>query len=316
MLEIYKHLQKFGHVRTNQSVAKHTTFQIGGTAQFFIEVTQNSKLIELLNFLNGEGVDFFILGGGSNTLWQDEPYEGVVIKVQTNGIRLINENINPLQIESEAGVLFSMLMNTALKQSWSGLEWAAGLPGTVGGAVRGNAGAMWSDTARSLQKVEVWRGGEVLELNPEECGFGYRDSIFKHNGDVVLRAWFKFIPGEKAKMMAEISDYLKRRAGKYPPFPSAGSFFKNIDIKEWRGLESDLLPDFIKIGKIPAGWLIDKAGLKGLTVGGCKVSNEHANFIVNFNKGTQSDIHLLIEQVKEKVYAKFSIELEPEVCII
>jgi UDP-N-acetylmuramate dehydrogenase len=285
-------------------------------AQFFIEVSETQKLVELLNFLSGEGIPFFILGGGSNTLWQDDLYEGVVIKLQTNRLVVSVENLQPLQIEAESGVALSMVMNVALKQSWSGLEWAAGLPGTVGGAVRGNAGAMWSDTGRSLEKVQVWRDGEVLELKPEECEFAYRDSIFKHNTDVVLKAWFKFVPGDKVKMMAEISDYLKRRAGKYPPFPSAGSFFKNIDIKEWKGLESDLLPDFIKIGKIPAGWLIDQAGLKGLTVGGCKVSNEHGNFIVNFNKGTQADIHFLIEQVKEKVYAKFSIELEPEVCII
>jgi UDP-N-acetylmuramate dehydrogenase len=130
MNPLYKQLQNFGHVRTNQSVAKFTTFQIGGIAQFLIEVTETQKLIEVLNFLTGEGINWFILGGCSNVLWQDEDYEGVVIKVQTSGIKVLDQ-----VIEAEAGVPLSLVMNVALKQSWGGLEWAAGLPGTVGGAV-------------------------------------------------------------------------------------------------------------------------------------------------------------------------------------
>jgi UDP-N-acetylmuramate dehydrogenase len=219
-------------------------------------------------------------------------------------------------IEAEAGVQLSVVMNTALKQGWSGLEWAAGLPGTVGGAVRGNAGAMWSDTARSIEKVEVWRDGEVVQLQPEECGYGYRDSMFKHNKDVILRAWYKFVPGDKVKMMAEIGGYLKARAGKYPPFPSGGSFFKNIAIADWTGKQEELLPEFVKIGKVPAGWIIEKAGLKGLREGGCMVSKEHGNFIINVNHGTQADIRRLVEQVQDKVYSTFRVELEPEVHIV
>jgi UDP-N-acetylmuramate dehydrogenase len=310
-MDFYNRLKQFGHVRSNYSVAKYTTFQIGGPAQFFVEVTETSKLIELLNFLNSEGVSFFILGGGSNTLWRDEPYEGVVIKVQTTGLNILDQSI-----EAEAGVPLSVVMNTALKQSWSGLEWAAGLPGTVGGAVRGNAGAMWSDTAHSIEKVEVWRDGEVLELQPAECDFGYRTSIFKYTtNNVVLRAWYKFLPGDKTKMMSEISSYLKARAGKYPPLPSGGSFFKNIPIDRWKNKE-DLPPEFIKIGKVPAGWIIEKAGLKGLVENGYMVSKEHGNFVVNFNKGTQEDVRKLVEKVKEEVYTKFGVELEPEVNIV
>lgn len=308
---LYNQLKQFGHVRTNQSVAKYTTFQIGGTAQFFIEVNEIQTLIDLLNFLNSEDIDFFILGGGSNTLWQDESYEGVVIKLQVASCKL-----QDYVIEADAGAQLSVVMNLALKQGWSGLEWAAGLPGTVGGAVRGNAGAMWSDTARSLEKIQVWRDGEVLELKPEECGFGYRESLFKHNQDVVLKAWFKFVLGDKIKMMSQIQEYLKKRAGKYPPFPSGGSFFKNVDIGKWKEKMKELPEEFIKIGKIPAGWIIDKAGLKGLVVGGCMVSEEHGNFIINFNHGTQKDVRNLVEKIQETVYTIFGIELESEVHII
>ena len=309
--EIYTQLKQFGHVRTNQSVAKYTTFQIGGGAEFFIEVSEIKKLIELLNFLSGEGIEFFILGGGSNTLWKDEQYEGVVIKLQAANCRLEN-NI----IEAEAGAQLSVIMNMALKNSLSGLEWAAGLPGTVGGAVRGNAGAMWSDTARSILKVEVWRDGEVVVLKPDECEFSYRNSIFKNNNDVILRAWYTFTPGDKAKMMTEIQEYLKKRAGKYPPFPSGGSFFKNIALEKWTGKKEELLPEFIKIGKVPAGWIIEKAGLKGLTIGGCMVSKEHGNFLINFKNGTQADIRSLVEKIQETVYTKFKVELEPEVNVV
>jgi UDP-N-acetylmuramate dehydrogenase len=311
MNPLYKQLQNFGHVRTNQSVAKFTTFQIGGIAQFLIEVTETQKLIEVLNFLTGEGINWFILGGGSNVLWQDEDYEGVVIKVQTSGIKVLDQ-----VIEAEAGVPLSLVMNVALKQSWGGLEWAAGLPGTVGGAVRGNAGAMWSDTAHSIEKIEVWHEGEIMQLRPKNCGFAYRESIFKHSDDVVLKAWFSFVLGDKIKMMADIQDYLKKRAGKYPPLPSGGSFFKNIDCSKWSDIKGVLPEEFIKIGKIPAGWLIDKAGLKGLTMGGCMVSKEHGNFMVNFNNGTQQDILKLVEIVKQKVYDNYGIELEEEVKIV
>jgi UDP-N-acetylmuramate dehydrogenase len=207
-------------------------------------------------------------------------------------------------------------MNLSLKQGWSGLEWAAGLPGTVGGAVRGNAGAMWSDTAHSVEKVEVWRDGEVLQLKPDECGFKYRESIFKHNKDVVLRAWYKFVPGDKVKMMAEIQGYLKKRAGKYPSFPSGGSFFKNIPIEQWSRKKEEIPEEYLKVGKIPAGWLIDKSSLKGVAIGGCMVSKEHGNFIINYNHGTQEDIRNLVEKVQEVVYNTFKVELEPEVNIV
>ncbi len=316
MLEIYKQLQNFGHVRPNHSVAKYTTFQIGGLAQFFIEVSETQKLVELLNFLTGEGIPFFILGGGSNTLWQDELYEGVVIKMQNAKL-----TIEDTLIEAGAGTVFAALVMTAVRNNLAGLEWAMGLPGTVGGAVRGNAGTTWKDlvegsTAGVLEKIQIWRNGELIDLLPRDCHFGYRESIFKYNQDIVLKAWFRLSKGSSKESMVIMQEIVKRRNGYYPSYPSAGSFFKNVTFENWKGDLAQLPEHFNKARRVPAGWIIEQAGLKGLTVGGCRVSNEHGNFIINFNKGTQADIHLLIEQIKEKVYAKFSIELEPEVCII
>ncbi len=309
---MYKKLKEFGIVKTNVFLSKYTTFKIGGPAQFLVEILDTKKLVEVLNFLSGEGIEYFILGGGSNVLWKDEEFEGVVVRIMNRELRIMDNGI----IEAGAGTPLAVVVNTAVQNNLSGLEWAAGVPGTVGGAVRGNAGAMDSDTARSLVKIEVWRDGEVLELNIEECEFGYRDSVLKHNSDVVLRAWYKTVPGDKLVMMQKIQGYVKQRNGHYPAFPSAGSFFKNVDIIAWPGKKEDLPEVFQKNGKIPAGWLNEQVGLKGFSMGGGKLSNEHGNFLINFDNATQSDMLKIVEEIQKKVSEKFGVELEPEVKII
>ncbi len=291
-------------------MAKYTTFHIGGPVQFMVEVAETEKLVALLNYLMGEGVPYFVLGGGSNLLWQDDEWEGVVIKVQNTNTKIQN-NV----IEAEAGVSFAAVVMLAVQNNLAGLEWAAGMPGTVGGAVRGNAGAMDSDTSRSLEKIEVWRDGEVIILKPEDCEYGYRDSAFKRNTDVVLRAWFKTMPGDKIALMQTMQATIKGRNGKYPASPSAGSFFKNIDVSSWTGDTTKLPEKFLASGKIPAGWINEQNGLKGFAVGGAKVSDEHGNFLINYNKASQSDVLQVVEEVQKRVYDTFKTELEPEVVI-
>jgi len=157
---------------------------------------------------------------------------------------------------------------------------------------------------------------EIIELNNAECEFAYRESVFKKNSDIILRVWLKLEKGEKPEILKAVQGYLKQRTGKYPAYPSAGSFFKNIDLKDWPGDIKDLPELFRERGKVPVGWLVEQVNLKGFSVGGAKVSNEHGNFIINFAEATQSDILQLVEIVKEKVYNKFKVELEPEVEII
>lgn len=312
MQEIYKKLKEFGIVKANALLSKYTTFKIGGPTQFLVEISETKKLVEVLNFLSGEGIEYFILGGGSNVLWKDEEFEGVVVRIMNKELKIMDNGV----IEAGAGTPLAVVVNTAVQNNLSGLEWAAGLPGTVGGAVRGNAGAMDSDTARSLVKIEVWRDGEVLGLNIENCEFGYRDSVFKHTSDVILRAWYKTVPGDKLTMMQKIQGYMKQRNGHYPAFPSAGSFFKNVDMAVWPGKKDDLPEAFQKNGKIPAGWLNEQVGLKGFSVGGGKLSNEHGNFLINFDNATQSDMLKIVEEIQKRVFEKFGVELEPEVKII
>lgn len=312
MREYYEDLKRYGKVKLKESLAKHTTFKIGGTANFFIEVEEENKLIELLNFLSEKGINYFILGGGSNILFSDNEFTGVVIKVKTSDLKLQNNN----EIIVSAGMLLSQVVALVLKNNLSGLEWAIGIPGTVGGAVRGNAGAMGKETANCVDKVKVWRDGEIFELNNQDCKFGYRESLFKNNQDIILSVVFKLIPGNKQEIKELVQTYLKQRTGRYPSSPSAGSFFKNIEVSKWPGKKEDLPSLFWERGKIPVGWLVEQVGLKGYAVGGAKVSDEHGNFVINFSNGTQADVLSVVETVREKVYNKFGIELEPEVEII
>jgi len=309
MDEIYKKLKDFGKVKLNEPMSKHTTFRIGGLAKYFVIVDSTDKLVELLNYLSGEGVEYYILGGGSNILFQDDEYDGVVIKVKSHNLK-----ISVQTIEVESGVLLGQVMGLAMQNELTGMEWSAGIPGTIGGAVRGNAGAYGQSTSDSLQKVEVWKDGEVVEFTKDECKFFYRGSIFKKDKNlVVLRAWFKFNPGDKKEILKKVQEIIKGRQGKFPPSPSAGCFFTNVELKDWTGDKTELPPLFVERGKVPAGWIIDQLDFKGKELGGASVGTEHCNFIVNKNDATQADVVNLMEKIKEKVYNKFGVELQTEV---
>ncbi|MEK7212863.1 MAG: UDP-N-acetylmuramate dehydrogenase [Patescibacteria group bacterium] len=311
MDELYAKLKEFGRVRANEVMRKHTTFQIGGAVQFLVEVTETEKLVGLLDYLTDEGVPYFILGGGSNLLWTDENFEGVVIKVKTSKFQ-VKDNI----IEAEAGVQLPLVVNLATQNGLAGVEWAVGIPGTIGGATRGNAGAMGQDMSKSVFKAQVWRVGEVVELNNQECGFVYRGSSFKQSGGVVLRVWLKLTPADKKQILIQTQKYSAQRQGKFPAFPSAGSFFKNIKLKDWPGDIQKLPSIYVERQMIPAGWVIEQAGLLGLKVGGATVAKEHGNFIINAGAARQEDVLTLVEKVKEEVYNKFKVELQSEVEIL
>ncbi len=311
MNELYQQLKQFGDVKINVPMSKRTTFRVGGMAQMLVKVDKTNQLVALLNFLSENGVEFFVLGGGSNLLWPDAEYEGVVVEVKTTGIK-IDGNV----LEVAAGVPLALVVNTASQNSLSGMEWAIGIPGTVGGAVRGNAGAMGKDIGLAVEKVEVWQNGEVVEIPSADCTFGYRSSVFKSSGGVVLRTWLRLVPSDKLVIATEMKKFLDQRTGRYPASPSAGSFFKNLDITAWPGDPKELPPLFIERKKIPVGWLVEQCALKGFTVGGAKVSDEHGNFIVNADSATQADVLAVVEEVKTRVYNKFKVELEPEVEIV
>lgn len=308
---LYKTLKTFGAVKPAKELSKLTTFKIGGACKALIEVADKQKMVELLDFLRSEGEDYMVIGGGSNLLFSDEEFDKFVIKPTFSAV-----SVKADEIYAEAGTVLARVVFEASKNSLSGFEWAAGVPGTVGGAVRGNAGAYGRDTSNNLVSVEIYRDGEVLTIGKEECNFSYRESVFKHSGDVVLSARFKLNLGNQAEIMQKTQGYITERAQKFPHFPSAGSFFKNFSLSDFKGDTSILPEKFLKVGKIGAAWFIEQAGMKGFAVGGAKVSDEHANFVINFNNATAQDVLNLIEKVQVEVYNKFGVELEPEVQII
>lgn len=314
MDQVYEKLKEFGRVKTNESLAKHVTIKIGGPARFFIAVNKTEQLVGLLNYLKNEDVNYLILGEGSNLLISDEGFDGLVIHISSNEAPKLITVEDKFNLEVEAGLSLSAVVNFAAKNSLQGLAWGIGVPGTMGGAVRGNAGAMGRDTSSILQWAEVWRDGEILRLSVVECGYGYRDSNFKHNQDVILRACIRLEAGDKQEIMAKMQEYLKQR--KHTPFPSAGSFFKNIKLAKWPGDKKDLPELFLQRGTVPVGWITEQLGLRGLSSGGAKISDEHGNYIINFHNATQADVLILVEEIKQRVYNKFGVELEPEVQII
>ncbi|TAN32510.1 UDP-N-acetylmuramate dehydrogenase [Patescibacteria group bacterium] len=303
-------LKQFGRVKINEPLAKHNTFRIGGRAKFLVIVDDTNKLVGLLNFLSGAGEKYFIVGGGSNLLFSDDEFDGVIIKVQTSKIA-----IKETMIEAEAGVLLSLAVNMAAQNRLAGLEWGVGIPGTVGGAVRGNAGAMGEDMSCVLDSADVWSDGEILTLKKKECGFGYRDSAFKAGG-VVLRARLALRRGDKQEIAAKMAKNAAQRASRISRFASAGSFFKNIKTELWKHEKTEMDEIFHKRGKVPAGWLIEQAGCARLVRGGARVSDEHANIIVNTGEATAKDVLDLVAEIKESVYNKFGVELEEEVEIV
>ena len=314
MDQFYDKLKEFGDVKLNESLAKHTTFKIGGPAKFFIIVRKNDLLVRLMNYLAAEGVSYLVLSGGSNLLLNDAGYDGLVIKIATNDPPEMTAKGLGFEIAINAGVSLGMVVNLSAKNSLAGMDWAVGVPGTFGGAIRGNAGAMGKDISTVTQWVEIWRDGEVIKITNAECGFAYRDTIFKRNRDIILRACIYLEPGDKQKIMENMQAHLKQR--KHTPFPSAGSFFKNLKLDKWPGDKKDLPELFLQRGSVPVGWMTDQLGLRGLSAGGAKISDEHGNYVINFNNATQADVLILVEEIKQRVYNKFGVELEPEVQII
>lgn len=311
MIEWRKQLKKFGSVKSNVALSKLTTFKIGAPAAFVLTVDSSDNLIAALSFLNSEGIDYMIVGGGSNMLMPDELYEGVVVKISANKITVAGDLIT-----AEAGALLGNVVQAATKNSLTGLEWAVGIPGTFGGAVRGNAGAMGKDIGTNIVEVNAWINGEVVTMTKDECAFGYRTSCFKTAGGVILSAKLKLEPGEPAAIMRQVQEYLFGRQEKFPRLPSAGSFFQNVKIANWPGDQGSLPPLYIQRGTIPVGYLVEQCGLKGARIGGAGIALEHGNFIVNHGGATQQDVLNLVEKVQEAVYNKFGVHLVPEVEIV
>lgn len=293
---LYEFLKSRGlqeHVLRDEPMSRHTTFRVGGTADFFVEIGSPEELVDIMHYLTETDRPYFILGNGSNLLVGDKGYEGVILHL---GERFNKITVEGNTITAQAGALLSTVAKTAAKNGLSGMEFAAGIPGTIGGAVVMNAGAYEGEMKQIVTGVTVMtREGEILELDNETMEFGYRTSIIKNRPFVVLSASIGLEKGDPSCISSKMDDFNNRRRSKQPlEYPSAGSTFKR--------------PEGYFAGK-----LIMDAGLRGYRVGGAQVSEKHCGFIINMGNATAADISELMDEVIEKVEEQFSVVLEPEI---
>lgn len=278
--------------RQNEPMRAHTTFKIGGEADIFIIPASPAALIYAVKKCNELEIPYFILGNGSNLLVSDGGIEGAVISLSgINGISSDGEKIT-----CGAGAMLSSVCLKALSLSLTGLEFAYGIPGTAGGALYMNAGAYGGQMADVIESAECLTAtGEIKTLKKEDMRLGYRSSVFKKGGLIIISLTLALKKGDKVEIKAEMDDLLNRRKQKQPlEYPSAGSTFKRPE------------------GYF-AGALIEKNGLKGLTVGGAQVSEKHAGFVINRGGATAADVKALIKKIQKKVFENDGVMLEPEV---
>ena len=279
-------------------LSKHTSFRIGGPARRLAFPANREQLVILMGLAESCGVKPFLLGRGTNLLVDDRGLDTLVIKTAEHmtAVRQLDE----VTLEADAGILLNHLAVYAQQHGLSGLEFAHGIPGTVGGAVCMNAGAYGGEMAQVVREATLLLPEEgIRTLTGAEMAFGYRRSFLTDHPDaVVLRAEFCLTPGDPAAIRGRMKELLeKRRASQPLEFPSAGSTFKRPE-------------------GYYAGTLIDQCGLKGLTVGGAQVSEKHAGFVINRGGATCADVKELIRQIQERVFAQAGVRLEPEVRII
>ncbi len=279
----------------NEPMHRHTSFKIGGAADVFAEVNSAEDFAKALSLCKQLQVPFTVIGKGSNLLVSDKGIEGVVICLE----KMNTMTVSGEKITVGAGASLTALCNFAASEGLSGLEFAFGIPGSVGGAVYMNAGAYGGEIKDVLESVTaVSKSGEIITLSAQELCLSYRHSVFHQNGATVVEAVFALKKGDAAEIKASMSEIMKRRKDKQPlEFPSAGSTFKRPE------------------GHF-AGTLIEQCGLKGTTVGGAQVSVKHAGFVINKGGATARDVLDLIEKVQKTVFENTGVTLEPEVIFV
>jgi len=293
-------LEAFGpELEFDKQLGKFTTFKTGGPAKYFLKVRSADDASNAVRTAKKLNIPFYLIGGGSNLLISDYGIDGLVVKVDVRGLKTVNET----DILCGAGEDLMALINFAADKSLTGLEFASGIWGTVGGAIFGNAGAYGGeikDVTKEITLVDTT--GKIKKVDREYCEFTYRSSNLKLSKEIVIDTYFELKKGDKKKIREKIDEILYIRSTKHPvEGNSAGSFFKNI-------------PDQTQpYGKLPAGKLLDEVGCKGLSVGGAKVYEKHANIIVNAGQATSTDIRNLADIMKQRVLDKFAILLEEEV---
>ena len=281
-------LSKFGKVKENVDLKNYNTYKVSANAKYLVEVKSVDSLKELIKYLKKNKIKYLILGNGSNVVLPEKDLDGVIVRL--NGLNKIE--VDDDEVYVEAGVMLPKLVNESVSNCLTGLEWASGIPGTVGGAVVGNAGAYLSDIFMFIEEITVLENDEVKTLKKSDVTYSYRHTSFKDNKDIiVLGVTLKLNKGNADESAEIMKNRLERRIKSQPlNYPNAGSVFRNPE------------GDF-------AGRLIEVCGLKGKRIGGAMVSEKHANFIINYDNATAKDIRDLIKLVHDEVLKKEKVDL-------
>lgn len=284
------------NIKQNENLAGYTSFKIGGDASCLVDIQSEKQLCDMAHFLNAVEYPYFVLGNGSNTLVADTGFDGIVLHI---GKAYSDIELEGNTIIAEAGAMLARVARVAQENGLSGLEFAAGIPGSVGGGVVMNAGAYGGEMSQVVSCVRaVSQDGEVYELSNHDLEFGYRQSVLRNNRFIVSKVVFELTPGDKDEIRTMMDDYNARRRDKQPlDLPSAGSTFKRPE------------------GYF-AGELIMNAGMRGFQIGGARVSDKHCGFVVNVGNASAEDVLDVIAEVQERVMDRFKVHLEPEIVVL
>jgi UDP-N-acetylmuramate dehydrogenase len=312
-------------VRENATIVEHTTFGVGGRVRYFFEAPDSASLIRAVRAARRASVPYRVIAGGSNVVFSDKPFDGLIVKV-IGGTVTADET----HVSADAGAALADLITVSIAHGLSGLETLSGIPGSVGGAIAGNAGAYGHSISEPLVRLEIYdpEADETRFVASNDCAFSYRESIFKQKPWIILQAEFVLQTGlpadqagectlsERAAALSKISEsIIETRSRKYKPeIRCPGSFFKNVLVVSLAPSVLEKI-DRAKIieGKIPAGYLLEEVGAKGMRQGDAAIADFHGNLLMNTGRATSADVRALAEAVKEKVKEKFGIELEEEV---
>ena len=285
------------NIYINEPMSKYTSFKIGGPAECLVKIKTLEQLKSILKYTNENSIKLTIIGNGSNILVSDDGIKGIVIKIEIDNLEIDIQDKKAL-ITVGSGVKLGLLAQKCLKQEITGFEFASGIPGTIGGAIRMNAGAHGSEMKDIVKTITyVDRNGEIHKIENNQAEFEYRKSLFSHNDYIIVETEMELEKGNANEIKEKMTEYSNFRKEKQPIDPSAGSTFK-------RGT------DFI------TAKLIDECGLKGYQIGGAQISEKHAGFIINKDNATAKDVIKLMEYTKEQVYEKFGKTIEAEIEIL
>ncbi|HPB59535.1 MAG TPA: UDP-N-acetylmuramate dehydrogenase [Candidatus Saccharicenans sp.] len=289
-------------LKKDVALSDYSSFKIGGLARYFVEVTSSDQLVKAVSAVISCRFPFYLIGGGYNLLFDDAGFNGLIIRNKALAINYLSKRG---LLEVDSGSDLQPVVRFAVSKGLKGLEFLAGIPGTVGGAIYGNAGAFGQSIGEKVSEVLIFsRERRFITLKQSELGFGYRFSNLKKDHQVVLKALLALEPGDKSDLEHQIKDYLEQRRRKHPPrsVACAGSYFKNPVLSDGQ--------------KVAAGLLLEKSGARGMQVGGAAVYPGHCNFIINLGGATARDIKELARRLQEAVHKNFGLWLEEEVIFV